>query len=173
MEVEELEDLLGPDDVDVDFRRIVKEARDEKGRATFETFSADGLSEFLVARRSRWDKYKRKWNAPWRQNSLTSASEGWWQEGREQQRVGSSSVEISLRYILMYSTRGGSNISQLFDTSEKPDHFVASRRRWLESQEQNGARQESEQNEWHDMEYQGVMAKAPPCSVSTLKTPLP
>ena len=41
---------------------------------------------------------------------------------------------VCLRYILKYSTRGGSNIFQLFDTSEKPKHFVASRRRWLESQ---------------------------------------
>ena len=31
VEVEELEDLLGPEDVDVDFRRILKEARDERG----------------------------------------------------------------------------------------------------------------------------------------------
>ena len=44
VEVEELEDLLGPDDVDVDFRRILKEARDEKGCATFETFSTGGQS---------------------------------------------------------------------------------------------------------------------------------
>ena len=61
--VEELEDLLGPDDADVDFRRVLEEARDEKGCATFETFSTDGQSQFLVASRSRWDKYKRKWNA--------------------------------------------------------------------------------------------------------------
>ena len=73
VEVEELADLLGPDDVDVDFRRNLKEARYERGCATFETFSTDGLSEFLVAGRSRWDKYKRKWNAPWRQNSSSSA----------------------------------------------------------------------------------------------------
>ena len=32
VEVEELEELLGPDDVDVDFRRIMREARDERGR---------------------------------------------------------------------------------------------------------------------------------------------
>ena len=37
--------------------------------------------------------------------------------------------EISPRYILKYSTREGSNISQLFDTAEKKDHFVASRGR--------------------------------------------
>ena len=36
-------------------------------------------------------------------------------------------LEICQRY--MYSTRGGSNIFQLFDTSEKQDHFVA--KRWL------------------------------------------
>ena len=79
LEVEELEDLLRPDDVDVDFRRILKEARNEKGCVTVETFSTDGLSEFLVASRSRWDKYKRKWNAPGRENSSASASEGWWE----------------------------------------------------------------------------------------------
>ena len=93
VEVEELEDLLGPDDVDVDFRRILEEAKDERGRETYETFSRDGLSEFLVASRSRWDKNKSKWNAPRRQNSLASASEGWWQEGQERQRVGWSSLE--------------------------------------------------------------------------------
>ena len=43
-------------------------------------------------------------------------------------------LEVSLRYVLKYLTRRGTNIFQLFDTSEKPNHFVASRRRWLESQ---------------------------------------
>ena len=52
---EELESLLGPDDTDVDFRRILEEARDEKGCAIFETFSTDGPSEFLVVSLSRWD----------------------------------------------------------------------------------------------------------------------
>ena len=66
VEVEEL-DLLRSDDVDVDFRRILQEARDERGCEILETVSTDGLSEFLVASRSRWDKYERKWNAPWRQ----------------------------------------------------------------------------------------------------------
>ena len=42
--------------------------------------------------------------------------------------------EVCLRYILKYSTRRGSNVFQLFDTKEKKDHFVASRRRWLEHQ---------------------------------------
>ena len=53
VEVEELESLLGPDDTDVDFRRILEEAGDEKGCAIFETFSTDGPSEFLVVSRSR------------------------------------------------------------------------------------------------------------------------
>ena len=35
VEVEELEDPLGPEDVDVDFRRIMKEARNERGRNYF------------------------------------------------------------------------------------------------------------------------------------------
>ena len=56
--------------------------------------------------------------------------------------------EVSPRYILKYSTRGGSNIFQLFDTAEKKDHFVASRKRWLESQGRKAAQQESWQNEW-------------------------
>ena len=45
--VEELEGLLGPEDVDVDFRRILKEARVERWRKIFETFSSEDLS-FLV-----------------------------------------------------------------------------------------------------------------------------
>ena len=55
-------------------------------------------------------------------------------------------LEVSLRYIVKHSTRRGSNIFQLFDTSEKPNRFVASRRRWLESQGSDGARQESGYN---------------------------
>ena len=48
--VEQLEGLMGPEDVDVDFRRILKEAPNETGRKIFETFSSDNLS-FLVAGR--------------------------------------------------------------------------------------------------------------------------
>ena len=84
VDVEELEDLLGPDDVDVDFRRILQKGRDEKGCAIFKTLGADGPSKFVVVSLSRWDKLQRKWNAPWRHNSSASASDGWWQEGVEQ-----------------------------------------------------------------------------------------
>ena len=58
MEIEELESLLGPDDTDVDFRRILEEARDEEGCAIFETFSTDGPSEFLVVSCSGWDNQR-------------------------------------------------------------------------------------------------------------------
>ena len=53
VEVEEVEDLLGPEDVDVDFRRILKESRDERRRNILETLSSDGMSDFLVAEWSR------------------------------------------------------------------------------------------------------------------------
>ena len=76
VEIEELESLLGPDDTEVDFRRILEEAR----IATFETFST-GPSEFLVSR-SRWDKHQKE-AEPWRQNSSASSSERQWQEGLE------------------------------------------------------------------------------------------
>ena len=33
--------------------------------------------------------------------------------------------------------------------------------------------QGSWQNEWHDIKYQGIMGKAPPCPERTLETPLP
>ena len=77
----------------------------------------------------------------------------------------SENLEVSLRH----ATGRGSNIFQL-DTSERPNHFVASRRRWLESQGRNGARQENGQKEWYDLQYQGARAKAPPCPDSTSQT---
>ena len=61
---------------------------------------------------------------------------------------------------------------QYFPASHQRNGFVANRKR-LESQGRNGAQQESGQNEWHDIEYQGVMAKVPPCPERTLKTQLP
>ena len=77
------------------------------------------------------------------------------------------------RYILKYSTRGGSNIFKLLETSEKKDHLVADGRRWLEHPRGRAATQERWPNEWHDIEYQGAVAKAPPCPERTLETPLP
>ena len=53
-----VESLLG--ETDVDLRRILEEARDEKGCAIFETFSTDGPSAFFVVSRSRWDKDKKE-----------------------------------------------------------------------------------------------------------------
>ena len=50
---------------------------------------------------------------------------------------------LSKVHFLKYSTRGGINIFQLCDTEEKTDHFVASKRRWLERQEEKVAVQDS------------------------------
>ena len=195
VEVEELESLLGPDDVDVDSRRILEEARDEKGCAIFETFSTHGPSELLVANCWRWDKHQRRLNAPWRQKCEGCGKRAWnsraldgarWKK-RVMENCANMNVdievlerllvrenrEVSLRYMLKYSRRGGSNIFQLFDTSEKRAHFVANRKRSLESQGMKATKQESWQNEWHDIECQGVTAKAPPCPERTLKMPLP
>ena len=206
VQVEALEALLGPEDVDVDLRRILKEARDERGRNMFETFGSNDMS-FLVAEWSRWYKYIR---APWRQDSSASARDGWWQaslgQSQEQMIVGWSqdekrvrnavedylekcaqvivkidvvesllrpkNLEVSIRYVLEAANYGSSKIFQLFDTTEVPNHLVASRRRWLESQGRDDARQESGKNGWCDLGYQGAMAKAPPCLNSTLQTPL-
>ena len=68
VEIEELESLLGPDDLNVDLRRIIDEARDKKGCAIFATFSSDGPSEFLLVSGTRWDKHHKRLNAPWRQS---------------------------------------------------------------------------------------------------------
>ena len=54
---------------------------------------------------------------------------------------------VCLRYILKYSTRGGSNILQLFETSEKKDHLMANRRRWLEHPRERVAMQDRLPNE--------------------------
>ena len=42
--------------------------------------------------------------------------------------------KVCLRCILKYSTRRGSNMFKIFDTSEKKDHLVASSTRWVERQ---------------------------------------
>ena len=64
-------------------------------------------------------------------------------------------LEVSLKCVLKHATSRGSNTFQLFDTSEKLNHF---------------ARQENGQNEWYDLEYQGGKAQALPCPDSTLQT---
>ena len=97
MQVEASEALLGPENVDVDLRRILKEARDEQGRRIFETFSSNDMS-FLVADWSKWDRYKRehhgdKIHRPLQEN-------GWWQasvgQPQEQMIVGWSLDEKSV-----------------------------------------------------------------------------
>ena len=57
--------------------------------------------------------------------------------------------------------------------ARKKDHLVANRRRWLEHHGERVAMQERWQNEWQDLEYQGAVARAPPCPKRTPRTPLP
>ena len=45
-QVEAPEDLFGEEDVDVDLKRILKEARDERGRHIFETFGSNDMSSW-------------------------------------------------------------------------------------------------------------------------------
>ena len=93
VEIEELESLLGPDDLDVDFRRILEEARGNKGCAICEIFSAEGPSEFSVVS-TRWDQHQKWLSAPWRQYpSSSSHGRSEWQAGLEEQRVAWSSSE--------------------------------------------------------------------------------
>ena len=83
----------GPDETDVEFRRILEEARDKKGGAIVETFSTDGPSALLMVSSTRWDKDQKRLNAPWRQNSSASSSGRQWQEGLERQKVGWTTSE--------------------------------------------------------------------------------
>ena len=103
VEVEELESLLGPEDSEVDVRRILEEARNTQGRAIFETFSSEGPNEYLVVSRARWDEYQRKMSVqkeePRRvpltlqQNSFSSMTERQWQADLDEQHDGWSFSE--------------------------------------------------------------------------------
>ena len=103
VEVEELESLLVPEDSEVDFRRILEEARNKQGRAISETFSSHNPSEFLVVSRARWDEHQRKMSLQneelrrtpimLQQNSFSSMSERQWQADLDEQRDGWSFME--------------------------------------------------------------------------------
>ena len=54
-----MELLSVPQDSKVDLRKILMNARMNKGRRIFEIFSSKGLSEFLVVSAARWDEYAR------------------------------------------------------------------------------------------------------------------
>ena len=56
-------------------------------------------------------------------------------------------------------------ISRFSTQKRKIDHLVASRNRWLEYQGKRVAQQ--------DVNYEGTMAKAPPCPERRMRTPLP
>ena len=54
VEIEELESLLGPEDLEVNLRQILRYAS-RKGGRIFEIFSSKEQSEHLAATRVRWD----------------------------------------------------------------------------------------------------------------------
>ena len=75
-------------------------------------------------------------------------------------------LEVSLRSVLKCSTRRGSIFPALRHIREA-EPIRGKQKTMAGESGKNGARQESGQNEWHDMECQGAMAKAPPCSDRT------
>ena len=50
---------------------------------------------------------------------------------------------------------------------------MASRNSWLEYQGKRVAQRERSQSDLNDMNYEGTMAKAPPCPERRMRTPLP
>ena len=85
----------------MDFVRILEEARNQQGRAIFETFSSEGPSEFLVVSRARWDEHQRKLSVQngelrrtrLRCSKIQSPSERQWQADLDEQRDGWSLLE--------------------------------------------------------------------------------
>ena len=71
--------------------------------------------------------------------------------------------EVNLRYLLTHARKRSSRIFEIISTKEKIDHLVASRNRWLEYQGKRVTQQERSQSDLKDMNYEGTMAKAPPC----------
>ena len=94
VQFEASEDLLGPDDMEVDLRRILKEARDDRGRNIFETFGFEGL-ELPGGEVVQMGQIQRS-TIETRFVSL-SARDGWWQvslgQSQEQMVVGWSQDE--------------------------------------------------------------------------------
>ena len=72
--------------------------------------------------------------------------------------------EVCLRCILTRARRS---------TKDKIYHLVASRNRWLEYQGKRVAQQERWLSDSQDVNYEGTMAKAPPCPERRMRTPLP
>ena len=99
VEVEELESLLGPEDSDVDFRRILEEARNKEGCAIFETFGSDGVlgckwnAMGRAPKRAECAEELRSVQLTWQHNSSSSTSGRQWEADLEEQRVAWSSSE--------------------------------------------------------------------------------
>ena len=81
--------------------------------------------------------------------------------------------EFCLWYILTHARRRGNRIFENFSTKEELDHIVASRNRSMEYQGKSVAQQERSQSDLKDVNYEGTMARAPPCPERRMRTPLP
>ena len=81
--------------------------------------------------------------------------------------------EVNLWSVLTHARRRGSRIVEICSTKEKSDPSVASRNRWLECRGQRVAQQERWPSDLQDVNYEGTMAKAPPCPERRMRTPLP
>ena len=86
-----------------------------------------------------------------------------WQTDLEEKRSIWSSPERK-------ATTRGSSIFQMVDTKREKGPFCGKQKALVG---ERVALQESWQNEWQDMKYQGIMAKAPPYPERTMKTQLP
>ena len=66
----------------------------------------------------------------------------------------------------------GAGFCEFCSTKEKIDHLVASRSRWLEYKGKRVTQQEKWLSDLQDVNHEGTMAKAPPCSERRLRTSL-
>ena len=87
--------------------------------------------------------------------------------------MGQEEAEVCPKLHLTHAERRGSRIFVIFSTKEEDCHLVASRNRWLENQGKSVALQERWRGDWQDIDCEGIMTKAPPCTQRRTKTPMP
>ena len=76
-------------------------------------------------------------------------------------------AEDCLRYVLKQAKRRGSGILEIFDTEEEKEPFCGKQEALV------GAPKRVALQESGHFKYEGIMAKVPPCSGRSMKTPLP
>ena len=170
--------------------------RGTKSRAIFEALSSEVRVKFLVVSRARWDEHQRKLSAQkeelrrtLQQNSFSSTIGRQWQANLEEQRGVWSFPERKVIAAMEDYLEGCIDIRVEIETLERllrrEEAAVFSRSStekrdipWqaeglVGAPRREGGLARELQNEWQDIKYQGIMAKAPPCPERTMKTPLP